>query len=400
MTEQGGFEARLADALRSFAAEAPVEVEALAFAQAVAREHPRRDRWAPLAMRSQRPALVSAIVGALLILGLLLAVVGVGTLLRDRDLAVDPARGFPVALLGEFEGNGPGSDSRGYYGMYRLDFAGPSLVRIHDAADGTAHARTGVWGSVEDWVGRAGAFVPTESGSSIDGSGDGEFEIFAPAPCGNARYRVDSSSLELRLSAISDSCPERVAILTRSAWSWVAADVVGGQRQHSFLFSEPFHFVPASNVGAKQVVSDGDLRFNAGPYWSIWLFDDVPVMVDVCDPSMGRLTDVPATPVAVGAWLRSSSRLTVANQTALMVDGRPALRFDTEASEACEGFGGLCAECGSGPREGAFQIGFLLYAIDTGDDTIIAVVQSEPAVEELEHAEAFAEGMARTMTFD
>jgi hypothetical protein len=278
--------------------------------------------------------------------------------------------------------------------MYRLDLGGDSIVRMTESTEGSAHARNGAWGSVEDWVGRVSAF-----NSDPDAPNQGEVEITAPAPCGVVRYHVEFTS-ELHLSSISDACAERVAILTRSPWSWVASDVASGQSQHSYSFSEPFHFLPPSNVGAKQVTSTGDLRFNGGPYWSVWLFDDVPVMVDVCDPSNGRLADVPTTPEAVGSWLRSSSRLTVSDEAAITVDGRPGLRFDTEASEACKDFGGLCLECGSGPREGAFQVGYRLYAIPTGDDTIIAVVASDPALESLEDSAEFAEGLVQTMTFD
>jgi len=397
MIDRDTFDGRLALALREFAAEAPDQVDAVAFAQRVARDYPRRSRWSQSVLGSRANAVRWAIVGALLILGSLLAILGAGAWLRDRDVPTDPGHALPVALRGEFEGNGPGADARGNYGLYRLDLRGDSVVRIQEPLEGTAHARNGVWGSVEDWVGRISEFVAIGDALDSTAQGEAELTIVAPAPCGSARYRLEHGPSELRLFAISDGCPERVAILTRTVWARVPAEVTAGRLQHSFDFSEPFQFTPARDAGAMQVVSSGDLRFNGGPYWSVWLFDDVPVMVDVCDPAKGRLDDVPATTEAVGAWLRSSSRLAVSNETPMTADGRAAIRFDTEPSEACESFGGLCDACDPGPREGAFRIGHRIYAIPTGDDTIIAVVEVDGIDP---NADAFAEGLVTTMTFD
>ena len=89
MSEPNLFEDRLAFALRDLAAEAPTQVDGLALAQAVARDHPR-SRWSSAAFVSRRPVLMRAIIAALLLLAALLAVAGVGSWMRDRDLADDP----------------------------------------------------------------------------------------------------------------------------------------------------------------------------------------------------------------------------------------------------------------------------------------------------------------------
>lgn len=89
MSEPNPFEDRLASALRDLATEAPTHVDAVAFAHAIAHDHPR-SRWIAPAFASRRPVLMRAIIAAVLLLAALLAISGVGSWLRDRDLADDP----------------------------------------------------------------------------------------------------------------------------------------------------------------------------------------------------------------------------------------------------------------------------------------------------------------------
>jgi hypothetical protein len=153
----------------------------------------------------------------------------------------------------------------------------------------------------------------------------------------------------------------------------------------------------AIGSGAMPWISPGSLRIG-NVYWDIWFIDDQPVQVDVCDPSKGRLADVPATPEVVGEWLRSGSQLTVSEPIELNVDGRTALRFDTEPSVGCDSASQLCLACASGPLEGSFQVGFRVYAIPTGGDTIIAVVESDEGGRE--EALLAADELVRSLTFD
>ncbi len=126
------------------------------------------------------------------------------------------------------------------------------------------------------------------------------------------------------------------------------------------------------------------------PYWRTWFIDDQSVYADVCDPSKGTLADVPATPEAVGEWLRSSSGTTVSPPVELVVDGRTALRFDIVQSEACVR--------GTDPESpDVFSIdGFRVYAIPTGDDTILFTAWTDGGSD----IASGADELVRSMTFD
>ena len=422
MTEHDAFERRLADALRGYAAEARTEVESLQLAHAVARDHPRRSGWsAVVGLPRRRSPLWWALLGALLILGSTLALAAVGAWLMKDVPELDPGHPIPQALHGEFEGNGPGPDAFGNYGMYVVDLTATAIVRLESSNSGEgAHSATGVWGSAAEWVGRAIAFTPT-------GPGVGELIIRSPGSCGDGRYvlranvgegqsdapsarpaSAPSGNSTLRapevlrwdqvyFTRLEDACSERVAILTGGPWQHRATELVVGERYDSWFFTEPFQFAaPGAAAGAMPWISPSSLRIG-NVYWGIWFIDDEPVQLDVCDPSKGRLADVPATPEAVGEWLRSASRLTISEPIELTVDGRTALRFDTQPSVACDGGSQLCQVCDSGPLEGSFQVGFRVYAIPTGDDTIIAVVGSDGPIGQ---ADVLADEIVRSMTFD
>ncbi len=113
-------------------------------------------------------------------------------------------------------------------------------------------------------------------------------------------------------------------------------DLAAGTTYAASAFSEPFHaIVPAfdatldlSRVAVASQPGAGVLRIAMGCCWNTFLLDDQVVLADVCDAAVGTLPDIPATPQAVGEWLRSSTGLTVSDPIEIPVDGRTALRFD------------------------------------------------------------------------
>jgi hypothetical protein len=86
----------------------------------------------------------------------------------------------------------------------------------------------------------------------------------------------------------------------------------------------------------------------------------------------GLLPDVPATPDAVGAWLKTSSLTTVSKATNLNIAGRPAKRWDVT-------FGSACNDGSSPPLEPGPELSMgggethRFYAISTGTDTILVI---------------------------
>jgi hypothetical protein len=387
MTDADVFDRRLADALRDYAVDAPGLADATTFARMIVRNHPRRRGWSSLLPSASRPMRLALTLGLLVLLTAIVAF-GVGAWMRDRSLPIRPSSAFPLAVRYGFEGNGPGADALGQYGTYRLDLGGDAIVRIIEGPSGSAHARTGVWGSAEDWIGRAAGYVETGPAR-----GDGELNVRAPAPCGDGSYLVRQTQDGLRLSVVADDCQERVAILTRSPWQPAAIPLKAGELYDSFSFTEPFHFVAATDAHALPWISARMLRLSE-LYWRVWVFDDVAVPVDVCDASTGHLLDIPATPAAVEAWLRSSPNLPIHDRASLTVDGRRAIALDTDA---CAVAGDSCGVCPTLSDE--FRMGSRLYAVPTIDDTVLVVVWGETAADQMD-ANTFADGLARSMTFD
>jgi hypothetical protein len=397
MTEQERFEHQLAEALRNLAAEATPRDDLLGLADGIVRDHRRRGRGPVVGFDWPWGWTRWALVGALLVLLSIIGLAVAGAWLRNRENPIEPAPpGLPLGLQGTFEGNGPGADALGNYGTYRLDLGAPSIVQVLDSMGGpdNAHARNGVWGSVQDWVGRTSDFIP--AGRWSYAGGDGELVITAAPACGSARYRVHADQDGPHFTPLRDACAERVAVLTRSKWDRVSVPLAAGHTYGSFSFSEPFHFAAPTSAGADPWVSTGNL-FIRGYGWSIAVLDDEPVQADVCDPSKGRLPDLPATPEDVGTWLRASSRLTVSEVTSITVDGRPALRFALQPSDACQTSSPFCRNC-PGDLEGTFSVGFRIYAVSAPDDMVVLSVTSDEGGRA--EAELFVEAMVGSMTFD
>ncbi len=318
--------------------------------------------------RSMPLRLAILLLASLLAVGTGLALLVIGSALTHDDFAVDPAHPIPNVLSGEFEAQlavaGP---APGYvdYAWYLVDLDADNI--LHGPSRSDADIR-GVDDATASWAGRAVAFVSTEPGA-------GELVIRASEPCGDARYHLLFDDEGITFTQPRDACADRVAILTSRPWRHHPTMLAVGERYGSWFFTEPFHFVlPQMEQGAVSEVQQmvgigwspatGRLRIGH-PYWRTWFIDDQSVYADICDPSKGTLHDVPATPEAVGEWLRSSSGTTVSPPIELEVDGRSALRFDIRQSDAC------VRQTDPTSTDVMPIDGFRVYAIPTGDDTIL-----------------------------
>jgi hypothetical protein len=154
--------------------------------------------------------------------------------------------------------------------------------------------------------------------------------------------------------------------------------------------------LPSQFAFAKPYVSTGVLRFNEA-WWSMRFVDDVPVGVDLCDKFGHRLPDVPATPEAVRTWLeaeqpRRALSWIVPEAESVPVDGRMALRWDLLESPRdlhCR----IRVPAGQPWTEMLVRI----YAIPTGDDTILLIGGSDMV--NFEAVADVMDGIVRTMDF-
>ncbi len=305
----------------------------------------------------------------------------------NLKLIVDESNPIPAVLYGEWVANKGGGDQRIPPDVQTLDLDGSVLIRLPG-------------GTPLDPAERAVAFRPTKPG-------EGTLIVRSSGRCGEGRYHlrelVEDNGVVNRffLDDPVDGCAARVDILL-SPMGWVrpgSVDLVAGRTYGSWAFSEPFHFVMSTMDGspgdervavARQWGTRGGLMIAMGCCWYSTLIDDQPVNVDVCDRTKGTMPDVPPTPEAVGRWLRSSSGLTVSDPVELLVDGRTALRYDLDVVGCTGGTGSMM------PPE--FFIGSRVYAIPTGDDTIVYAIWSDEGSSR--GVLAGAEQLVRSMTFD
>ena len=414
MTDHDPFDLRIGDALRTYATEAPIRVDAVAFATAVASERPRRSGWLARLIPPSRPsALVWVVLGALLLVGSALALAAVGAFRTNRvDLSVDPTHPIPAALYGEWQADVAPTRSGVPAGPYTIDLNAPILVR-------------GPTGMAVEWAGRAVAFTPT-------GPETYEVVVAAAGNCGTGRYALGAmervtepgvpsaapgpggalptldESETVRFTAVQDDCADRLAILGAAPWTRTRAidrspelgPFVPGETYESGTFTEPFTFVMprvddrGENAGlpdqfrhASRYVADGGLRFG-GSWWSMRFIDDLPVHADLCDDTSPVIPDVPRTPAGIDAWLRTSSGLIVSEPVSVPVDGRTALRFEIDAES-----------CRMAPLPAGGLYGYLMhaYAIPTGDDTILLVGGSDAVNDEA--VKAAMDAFVRSMDF-
>jgi hypothetical protein len=249
--------------------------------------------------------------------------------------------------------------------------------------------------------------------------------IQAPPPCGEARYvvRYDVAPRRdqpwtLTFTQPDDRCADRVEILVGSTatsnvpsaapefvtpssavassrvWTHQPSRLVVGQRYGSWSFTEPFQFVMPAD-GPTSVftwLAPGHLHFSH-PYWAGDVFDDWELPTDRCHPAAGSIPDIPSTPQAFEAWLRSNGRA-IDRSAGIAVDGRTARRYDT--SELASAVPTDCPGGAPGERDWN-TVDFLSrwYLIPTGDDTILFNVYGDTDTEY-----QAADALVRSMTFD
>jgi hypothetical protein len=405
MTDADVFESRLAEALRAYAAEAPTAMDPAELAQTALARHGLARRSLPFAGRLQlRPAMWVAL-AALLLLATAIAVASFGAL-RDRSrLVTEPVGAIPDDLYGVWEATVAASGPRVPAGAYTIDLTGAGVLRGPD-------------GNELEWAGRVAGFEST-------GAGEGRLVFRADGACGEGRYPVSADAGSIpggptpaapesgatytpppTLQRIAtgwafvvthpvDACADRLAILTAGPWRQPSTTLVAGTTYGSFGFTEPFHFVlpvmdPTVPAPWARQWGKGGLVIGNGYSWLSTFHDDQPVSADVCDPGGPTLPDVPATPAAVGTWLRSSSGLIVSDPVELIVDGRTALRFDVN-TDGCPTFISPLA-----PPQ--LALGWSLYAIPTSDDTIIWAISSDGGP--LPYLRPGADELVRSITFD
>jgi hypothetical protein len=407
MTDQDAFDRRLADSLRRYSADRPTLSDPRAFALSIALNHPRRSPWSAVIVRRGSRWIAMILVGVLLIVAALLALAGTGAL----QMPVAPRQPMPDELFGEYQATVIAVAPRVAVGVYTFDVNGPSLLR-------------GATGDALRWAGVADSIVQTPSGGV-------DLVVRAAGSCGNARYAIvvgddgrdvspgpsasqggfeptpgpSRSALQsigdgepIRFVPIADECPDRVSILTAGPWAHPVVQLVAGSRYRSMSFTEPFEFtMPGGDPSVPPAVArfwgKGVFRVGNGYSWTSFFVDDVPVAADVCDVGSGVLADVPATPEDVGAWLRGARGITVTEERDVVIDGRTAKSFSIRihGDDSC----GLWTSP-LGPGE--FYFGFRVYAIPTGDDTILYLPWSDGG--SFPDTQRTSDELVRSMTFD
>lgn len=299
------------------------------------------------------------------------------------------------------------------YPFYFVDLEDAILIHgpgtSPDPATVRAEPRTSV-----GWAGRVVQFTPA-------GAGAATIVIQAPPPCGEGHYLVrydeverrgDAQAWTLTFTQPQDSCADRVAILAGRSddpttavsaspdgsaasnpaasgrvWTHQPTGLLAGERYASWSFTEPFHFqVPAEvqvpwspPLAAWPWLAPGRLRMG-NVWWRGEFYDDKALRIDNCDPRVGSLPDIPASPQAFESWLTSTGR-SIERSAAIPVAGRTAMRYDTSEPN--------CPD----PEPNTFFGRW--YLIPTGDDTILFNVYGDTETEL-----QLADDIVRSMTFD
>jgi hypothetical protein len=396
-TDFDAFDRRLADAFRAYAADAPT-VDPAAFARSIAREHPRRRSWTAQLRRPAARRLVLVVLAVLLLLAALAAIASIGA----PRLPIRPAVAIPDELYGEWRATVGAAGSQLPAGEYTLNLSESTLVRAPAGND-------------LSWAGTASALVAADPDSE-------DLLISAPPPCGDARYAITSVGQDVetspgpsasggnptpfpgltlleriavgesfRLVPVSESCVERRHILASSPWIHPSLVLQSGETYQSMDFTEPFSFVMPGNANSVETSArfwgKGVFVLGNGFDWRGFFLDDMPLGADICHPERGRLADIPATPGAVEAWLRSSSGLRVGDPVELTVDGRTALSIPIDPID--------CHEWDPPLIPGEFYLGTRVYAIPTDDDLILFTATSFG----LDEIGPIADDLVRSMTF-
>jgi hypothetical protein len=349
------FERRLMIALRSYAAEVPVDTDALAIARATtAIVRGRRRPWFEAVARWPRGVRIATVAALVIAAGMIgLLIVGA---LRDREPTIVGPLAPPAALEGRWLAIAEIPGAVGAENTFHVDFGGDVLLKD--------------WvGQPLAWAGRSVEIRPTEVPDRWI------LRVEAPAPCGPGTYRVGVIEGFVQFSVIEDSCPDRVALLEFSAWTRPGFGyLVPGETYEMTGFSEPFALIgPRGTIEgglpALQLQDDPSLvRLSGFPEdWNATFMDDRPVYEDACARTT-LLPDVPATPGEVGDWLRGMPSARVAEPVEVPVDGRMALLYHVDDSRCPDG-----DRLTDGHAIDVYLTD-LVYAIPTGDDTILFLV--------------------------
>jgi hypothetical protein len=329
-----------------------------------------RNRWP---IRLLAVAAVLALAGG--------AITAIGSLPPRRgDESAKPV-GIPLQLTGLFAaqrgmaGPGPGLS---YY-WFSLDFEDDVLLFGPNGSGQTDTLRNDA--EAMAWAGRVTAVSEEQPGTW-------DVTIQAPPPCGSATYAFQSADWEVTLTARQDACADRTALLS-GPWMHRGPTLVPGERYRSRGFSEPFEFaLPATQQSHPEyVLAHWFATGRLGVYnnWSHALFfDDQPLPVDACDASRGSLSDLPGTPEGFEAWLRASG-LTMEARAVVAVNGRTAIRYDTES-----------ADCpSSATRASEIPLGGRYYLVPSPNDTILVSVYGDTDAEL-----RLLDELVRSITFD
>lgn len=139
-------------------------------------------------------------------------------------------------------------------------------------------------------------------------------------------------------------------------------------------FSQPFTVTLPKLPAALGTSILGDLLGNTNhnlrlrpQYGAVVIQDQAVLPADECHPEKGAISDVPATPQAVGTWLAKG--LKVSSPVRLIVDGRVALRWDVYVPKT----GCTLTDTPAGSPAAWFNPGehHRVYAVPTGTDTIL-----------------------------
>jgi len=396
MTELDVFDRRLAVALGEYAGDAPTIEDPAAFATAIARKHPRRARWLELPAHPAARRLTWIAIAAALVLASLLVLAGTGA------FRTEPSLPMPDELFGYHTATVEAAGERVPGGVYTLDLNDVSLLHGPD-------------GEPLQWAGAAHSVAPTPTGGL-------ELAVRAPWPCGDALYAFRLSgddpaaaagpsasggnpTPDPRLSAlerlgdgepfslvpISEPCGDRLQILTSGPWDRPLVELATGETYDAIDFTEPFEFVLPKNRAELVLTmrTDGKGRLGIGNSWDgrVMFQDDVRAGADPCRPDLGRLADIPATPAAVEAWLRSSTGLRLGAARPIEVDGRVGLVMPVEKLD--------CLGDEAPLNSTILPIGSRMYAIPTGDDLILVSAWSFG----MQDFETFTDALVRSITF-
>jgi hypothetical protein len=404
-TDFDAFDRRLAEAFRAYASDAPT-VDPAAFARSIVLGHPRRGTWASAVRAITARRAIWVLLALLIMLAALAALGGVGaprlTLVpAPSGPDVAPAGAIPDELYGEWRAAVAAAGPQVTGGEYAMRLSDPTLL-------------TDPGGAPLVWAGTTSAVVGA--------TGEPELQIHSGSACGDARYAIagpdpnaepspgPSASggnptpipgltiLErigtgepLRLVPITESCADRLAILTSGPWTHPTIELATGETHRSIDFTEPFSFALPDGNELPVYASfwgKGLFRLGNGWDWRGFFVDDLAVGADICHPARGRLADLPTTPKQVETWLRSSSGLRVGDPIELTVDGRTALSIPIESID--------CPMWDPPSRPGTFYLGSRVYAIPTGDDLILFTATSWS----VQDINPIADELVQSMRFD